>query len=161
MRTSRTTNQGPDVFGRLHPFAFRVGSLILLVGIVASCGNDGDVGNRDTPPGTGVTTSAPQQTTTSAAPNAVPAVSCEDISFAKESDGVASSIRATGVACSQAATLVRAVQSRYAAEKPIGHVVGGVPIGGYSCTGVLRDNAPAHFAWTCTKNEAKVTFSKY
>jgi hypothetical protein len=75
---------------------------------------------------------------------------CGRIGFEPQTDNVAANIHARGTSCRRARRIVRAVYNGN--RSPFG----------YRCRSRVRDDGGLFFRrWTCTKNDARVTWNKY
>ena len=123
--------------------------------VLAACG-EGSVSTA-TGQATSTTAAAPTTVTTAVAVTTTTAPRCSNVSFSANAEDVATEIRATGLACSDAEALVRKVGAQAnAVESPPK-----VEADGYTClrTSVRSgDHGPPLGSFECTSGAAKVTF---
>jgi len=140
-----------------------VAAVLLVLG---ACGNDGDeteVGTATTTTTTVVpaTTTTPVPTTatattrvTTSATTAAVTRDCTTVAFTPNSEDAASSIKATGIPCSEAEAFVRIAGRRTSVGGPAE-----LDVEGYHCVQVRTAQEPLPQAlYECTKGPKKVTF---
>jgi hypothetical protein len=87
---------------------------------------------------------------TAAFPSTASAGHCGRIGFEPQTDNVAANIHARGTSCRRARRIVRAVYQ--GKSSPFG----------YRCRSRARDDGGLFYRrWTCTKNQARVTWNKF
>lgn len=124
---------------------------VVVLALAAACGDDGDNGAASVPsaPSASTATTAPATTVTTAA-----TLECRTVAFTPDSEDAASSIRATGLSCTEAEAFVRNAGARTSSGGPQQ-----VTVDGYRCvlTRSLQDPLPQAF-YECTSGSRKVTF---